>query len=528
MSGWRRPWIPSARDLFAIALSATLLLLSSSPFDVAFLAWFALVPVLLSIMRGSASRAFVVPLATWYLFDFAHASWMLQIEGIHLLNMGLPVVVHAAYFGVFGLSARWFHRRVPQWDPVTFPTIWVAVEYLRFHLGFLSFPWGILAYSQHSVLPVAGLAAYTGIHGVSFLIVTSNTVLARIAESRLASDGRRASRIAIKPVRVGAGVAAVLAGALLISASSRSADVRPRPLRVAFVQTDFRPPPRPGTLRDELFDRYAELTLRAAESAPALIAWPESSVRGRIPSDRSRVRDLGELARKSGAYLLVGSSGQEKSRSGRTSRRAANSAFLVAPDGELVGRYDKLRLLPFNEYLPLRGLLRWPSWIVSDVVDSEPGGERTVFDIGQARFGVLICWENLFPDDFRQTAARGVDFIVSMTNESFIQSPAARQQMLAMNVFRAIENRVAIVRTASTGVSAIIEPSGRIAQRIRDEGGNDVNVHGFLVGEVPLSSQRTFYTRHGEWFAHLSAGVLLAAAVLVQLRGADTGLAGRL
>ena len=109
-------------DLLAIALTAILLLLSSPPFDFAVLAWFALVPVLLVIMRGSARRAFLVPFAAWYVFDFAHASWMLEIEGIHALNMGLPVVVHAAHFGVFGLIVRWFHRRASQWDPVTFQT----------------------------------------------------------------------------------------------------------------------------------------------------------------------------------------------------------------------------------------------------------------------------------------------------------------------------------------------------------------------------------------------------------------------
>ncbi|UCE87004.1 MAG: apolipoprotein N-acyltransferase [Deltaproteobacteria bacterium] len=499
-------------DLLLVALSGTLLLASAPPIDFHWLAWIALVPALLPILRGSALRAFLVPLAAWYLFDVTHARWMLRIEGIHVLNFGLPVVVHAAYFGVFGLIARWFHRRAPQWDPVTFPAAWVVLEYLRFHLGFLSFPWGILGVSQHSVLPVAGVAAITGVHGVSFLLVTSNTVLAGLIDARLPDAGRPLRRAATIPRRLGACAGAALGVMLLAAASSRGPDAPVPTLRVALVQLEARPPARPGVRRDELFERYAELTRRAAASEPELIAWSESSVRGSIPYDRTLARDLANLARTSGAYLLVGSSAQEKAERERRAPRASNSAFLIAPDGSFAGRYDKMRLLPFNEYLPLRGLIRWPSWIVSEVTDAEPGREATRFDMGRARFGVLICWENLFPDAFRRMAAQGVDFMVSMTNEAFIDSAEARHQMLAMNVFRAIENRVAIVRTATTGVSAIIEPSGRVVERIRGDHGDDVNVRGYLVGEVPLVSERTFYTRHGEWFVVACTGLLLIVA----------------
>jgi apolipoprotein N-acyltransferase len=508
-------------DLLRVALSAVLLTLCLPPYDLHLLAWVALVPVLLAIGSGSRLRAFWLPFATCYAFDFAHASWMLGIEGITVLNMGLPVLVHAAYFGGFGLVARALHRRRPQWDPLTFPAAWVVFEYFRFHLGFLSFPWGVLAYSQYTVLPVAGLAAWTGVHGVSFLIVAVNAALVSGIEA--GRRGAGSARRVATGTALAAGAGALVFAALGAATPSGSEAEASRTLRVALVQSDTRSPALPGSAaRDALFRRFSALTRQVAAERPALIAWPESSVRGRLPYDRSLEWELGELARSSGSYLLVGSSGQDKGAPGRQPTRSANSAFLFAPDGQPAGRYDKMLLLPFNEYLPLRGRLRWPDWIVADVTDAVPGDERTIFQAGSARFGVLICWENLFPEAFRRSAAGGVDFMVSMTNEAFIESPAAHYQMLAMNVFRAIENRVAIVRTATTGVSAVVEPSGRITARVRGADGSDVNSAGVLAAEVLLSAERSFYTRHGDWFVAACAAWLAVAGALAFSRRRET------
>lgn len=509
-------------DLLRVALSAALLTLSLPPHDLHLLAWVALVPVLTGIGSGSRLRAFWLLFATCYVFDFAHASWMLGIEGITVLNMAVPVLLHAGYFGGFGLVARALQRRQPRWAPLSFPAAWVVFEYMRFHLGFLSFPWGVLAYSQYAVLPVAGLAAYTGVHGVSFLIVAVNAALAAGIDASRRSPGFARRLPAGIPLALGASVLAAGAFAALAAAlPSGSGSDAPRMLRVALVQSDARSPGDARSLgvagsaaRDAPFERLAALTRQVAASRPALIAWPESSLRGGLPYDRALERDLGSLARAAGSYLLVGSSGRDKRSSGRQRTRSANSAFLFAPDGQPAGRYDKMLLLPFNEYLPLRGRLRWPSWIVGDVTDAVPGAERTIFRAGSARFGVLICWENLFPEAFRRSAARGVDFMVSMTNEAFITSPAAHYQMLAMNVFRAIENRVAIVRTATTGVSAVVDPSGRITARLRDADGSDVNAVGVLTAEVLLSAERSFYTRHGDWFVAACAVGLAAAGAL--------------
>jgi apolipoprotein N-acyltransferase len=186
----------------------------------------------------------------------------------------------------------------------------------------------------------------------------------------------------------------------------------------------------------------------------------------------------------------------------------ANSAFLFSPAGDIVGRYDKMRLLPFDEYVPLRGWIEWPSWIVGPRAgDFEPGRGLSILEAAGSRFGVLICWENLFPDLFRRMASGGAEFMASMTNEAFTDSDAAHAQMLAMNVFRAIENGIAVARTSPTGVTSLIGPTGRVD---RLAGGREPAGAGILVGDVPLSRERTFYTRHGDRFVQALAVVLVA------------------
>jgi apolipoprotein N-acyltransferase len=204
-------------------------------------------------------------------------------------------------------------------------------------------------------------------------------------------------------------------------------------------------------------------------------------------------------------------------------RDFANSEFLVSPEGQVVDRYDKVLLLPFNEYLPLEGKVRWPSWITTLETGFRPGRQYTLFDVEGIPFGAPICWENLFAGHFRRFVQEGARFMVSATNEGFFGPTGAPYQTFAMNVFRAVENRVAVVRAASTGVSAFIEPDGRVAERVSGGEGRDLFVSGTLVRDVPLSEGKTFYTRHGDIFsvgaAAFAAGFLFFAATGGRRRG---------
>jgi apolipoprotein N-acyltransferase len=278
-------------------------------------------------------------------------------------------------------------------------------------------------------------------------------------------------------------------------------------------------------LRKAVFDTYETISLAAAADRPDLIIWPSSSVPGTIPAERAWVDLLGNLARRTGAWLLVGSSGFDKlDPKQRREGRVANSAFLISPEGRIAGRYDKMRLLPFDEYLPLRGILRWPSWIADPrMTDSRPGEQLTVFQVGERHFGALICWENYFPEQSRDLRGRGADFLVSMTNEGFTAEPAAHRQMFAMNVLRAVESGFPVVRTASTGISAIIAPSGWVTGRVQGADGRDTGLAGHLTLALPGARGRTFYHRHGEWLVGVAAVLLAAAAGSALTRREGTG-----
>jgi apolipoprotein N-acyltransferase len=264
--------------------------------------------------------------------------------------------------------------------------------------------------------------------------------------------------------------------------------------------------------RVELVERYRRMSREASATPPDLVVWPEASFPAAIPADAGALRALGAITSELHAPLLLAASGADKSERSRSPRRAAaNSAFLVEPGGRLRGRYDKVRLLPFNEYVPLRGVVPWPDWIAPELVDAVPGREWTRFELDRYRFAVLICWENLFPHDFRR-ASEGADFVVSLTNEAFTRSAVAHRQLLDMNRFRAIESGVWVVRAATTAESALIAPSGDLVARLPGAGADGADAFGALAAGFTPAAEPTLYARLGDWLVALQA-LLLPAAV---------------
>ena len=510
--------------IFLIGLSATLLTLIFIGFELHYLAWIALIPLFIVIKKSGMLKAFLFSMALGFLFNIGIQWWGLKMESFNPLNFSIGATGVAFFYGIFGLFASYFNKKYPRWNILTFPAIWVLLEYLRSHIGFLSWPLGILGYSQYSALPAIQISAFTGVYGVSFFIVTVNTVITEIMCLFLSHSQVKIFHGLSSPISLKTSLS-ILVGSLLVislpflygSLSTAKTESIPA-LKVALIQGNVYWNERywsdkykyDSYYREGIFQKYSSLTLKAANSKPELILWPSSSVPGRIPYEKMRVKMLSSLARETGSSLLIGSSGFDKFITDqKKTRRVANSAFLFSPQGEIIGRYDKMRLLPFDEYLPMRNYVKWPSWIVSNITDAQPGEEMTIFSMKGVKFGVLICWEYMFPDQFREMAIKGVDFMVNMTNEGFTRTPVAHYQMLAMSVFRAVENNVSIARTASTGVSAIIEPDGRIRSKVHDQNLRDVDVEGYLVDEIPLSSKRTFYSRYGDWFIYTLSGIFI-------------------
>jgi apolipoprotein N-acyltransferase len=277
--------------------------------------------------------------------------------------------------------------------------------------------------------------------------------------------------------------------------------------------------------RDENLAKYAGLTRQASQQAPQLIIWPESAVPEDILQNGGLRGKVASLAKEVGTYLLVGTSeygkfeNQELKRKniGKKQIRYYNSMVLFSPQGQVEGRYRKIELVPFGEYIPLKDYVRWPKAIAPVDADFLPGDEFTVFNAGGVTLATMICWEVMYPDLFREFVTRGADFIVSAHNAVWFGESAVTYQYLAVSAILAAQHRRAIAGVGNMGLTVFVDPFGRISNRLRSPDGRELFVEGVLIEDIPVSHEMTFYTRYGEVFAFLQiavCGLLLLFALI--------------
>jgi apolipoprotein N-acyltransferase len=275
------------------------------------------------------------------------------------------------------------------------------------------------------------------------------------------------------------------------------------------VQEDWTRPYFMATLHD-----LTQISLSGYGSAslntphPDLIAWPESPAP--FYTNDPVFRDaLSELARQSDAWVLAGSLGiRSTPQNAERPSEIYNSAALVSPSGEWAGRYDKAHLVPFGEYVPFKDIFSFAGGLTKEVGDFSRGQSRAPLDADGTKLGVFICYESVFPDEVRQFAADGAQVFVNISNDGWYGDSGAYAQHLKQARLRAVENERWLLRATNTGVTASIDPYGRIVARLPRK------VRATLVAPYALSSETTFYTRHGDWFAYLCAIISVAALVV--------------
>lgn len=504
----------SYRDAGLACLSAGLLLLSFPKFDLSILAWVGLVPLLVALEGKSLRRAFFLAYLAGLIAFLGISYWLWAVPDYRVIDGILLCLYLPQYVSVWGLTLNWIRKRTGASLALAAPPLWVTLEYIRSHLSFLSLPWALMGHSQYSHPTLIQISSITGVYGLTYLIVLVNAAIAEVMISL-----RRGPPEPLSPLLVARWFPAslIIAGVLLAATSfyglsvlSRGIDGRR--ITIAAIQGNIPQDTKWNASYQQLIlDRYAGLTHQAAQQRPALIVWPETAVPGDVRHRPELQRKVAEVAIEAKTHLLVGSSEYAKFSDRRFEGRYYNSMFLFEPDGKIAGQYRKIALLPFGEYEPLNNVFHWPKAIVSSVGKFLPGNEYTVFRVGDTSFGAVICWEIIFPDLFREFVKRGARFIVNGTNDAWFYE-AFPYQLLAMSTFRAVENRVPVVRAANTGITAFIDPFGRIEPRLRGPGQKELFVEGFLVGTIALSDERTFYTRFGDLFAFLQ---IAACAVLL-------------
>lgn len=469
---------------------AGLLMAGSFPVpDYALLAWVGLVPLLLVMRKRPFQSGFVAGAVF-----FAVVLYWLNIV---MTTYGhLPLVISllfylflVGYLALFWGGATWVACRLKENKKypfvLTLPVLWVALEFLR---GFLltGFPWATLGYSQQSWLEMVQSADLFGVYGLSYLLILVNVVL---AESLRGLRGKSSHTVPVKAVTVTILVLLLNYG-YGVWCLQQNLDARSGVLQTGLIQ---------GNISQEIkwhpdhqlntFKAYRDLSLQAERAgAKDLIIWPEAAMPFYFQDGGKLAESVSNVPLETGASLLFGSPAY--SREGGE-LRYLNSAFLLSANAQIMGRSDKVHLVPFGEYVPLGKLLPFVDKLVAGIGDYSPG-EITPLEIHGQHMGVLVCYEVIFPELAREYVRQGSDLLINITNDAWFGKSSAPWQHLAMARFRAIENRVWLARAANTGISAFIAPSGRIIAQ------TELSETAFLTGQVGLGARPGLYSHMGD------------------------------
>jgi apolipoprotein N-acyltransferase len=483
---------------FALA-SGVLLCLSFPGFNGSGFAWFALVPMLWAAADSeSGGAAFgwgwlagtsaFCGIFCWILptFQAAGVSSLIGLGAIALLSAYVGL-----YYGALAAASRMFFLRYPEPAALLLSVCaGVSLEWARNFL-FSGFPWGALGYSQWQNPSVLQAARFTGVYGVSALVLLVNLALYRAVRFRKI---RTASLL-------------ILAASVLSAAAAQrtrwTPDSSATPFKIAVLQGNIDQYKKwsPESV-DEILQAYSGLAREAAQDPRTeVILWPESALPGWIPQETPLLRWTQSLVQATGKSHLIGAVTQD----GDDSR---NAAFLFGPDGGILGRYDKIHLVPFGEFVPFESWFK--GWIptLNELGGFSPGPKNRILPAPGAALGVSICYEAIFPEIARAQVRAGAEVLVNLTNDGWYLDTAAPEQHFSMGVLRAVENGRWFIRAANTGISGAVRPDGSIAERTR------LNEKTWFAAEVGRETGSTFYARRGDLFAGACAASALAALLL--------------
>ena len=449
----------------------------------------------------------------YWIYDTMHQYGGLSAP-LAVLALFLFCLYLALYHGLFGLllSLSAGPGRDNRLALVAAPFLWVAVELARERIT--GFPWNLLGTAQVDNISLCRITTWTGVFGISFEIMLVNVAVA--AAFLVPKKNRGALLMA------SLAAATVLQAGRLVGAPTLATDHN-----ALLVQENL---PVDATWTRDTFQRtlheIAELSVSVAiahSSAPLgsnagpvdLIVWPESPAP--FYTGDPLFRDVvSSVARESSAWVVTGAIGTQSVMEGHASR-VFNSAALVSPSGDWSARYDKVHLVPFGEYLPFPRLFAFAGGLTKEVGEFAAGASRGPLRAGDMQLGVSICYESVFPSEVRQFVDHGAQVLVNLSNDGWYGDSGAYAQHLNQTRMRAIENDRWLLSATNTGVTASIDPYGRIVARLpRKE-------RKALVAPYALTSVTTFYTRHGDCFAWLcaiiSAGTLLTRFAVSKMQG---------
>lgn len=542
----------SVRSLYLTALvSSALLYASFFPLNLGFLGWVALVPLFTLIHSTARSRhiylaAFVGGLA----FYIPAIQWMRVAHPAMYATWGVLSLYSSLYFPL----AIWLIRRSDRAGlpiTVTAPAIWVGLEYMRMHFptgfswlettGFqhrIGFGWYFMGYSQHDFVSIIQVADLAGVYGVSFLVVTVNVAIYQWVRSVRETSPR--------PWVPSITAAACIVAALVYGNSRLTHESFENGPRVAILQSNLPQSVKMGDgkfVQLHMYELLKKSMAVASDEFPSLVIWPETTFdldwydvgpgvdpiqtstawQTYMMQSRRVIRQMGGWR----AHQLLGLNGMVHEADGQTWKY--NSALLAKPDGTGGPRYDKMHLVPFGEYVPLRNTFPWMSTFTPYKGDysCKPGEHWTRFPLPVGdktyKFGCIICYEDTDPSLARRYVLDSpegppVDFLVNISNDGWFNGTEEHEQHFAICRFRAIETRRAIVRSVNMGISGIIDSDGRVVVIPGNTWSEAKKKDVVVSGMVPIDHRGSLYAQYGDWLQVICWGMILLAACGVAFR----------
>jgi apolipoprotein N-acyltransferase len=496
------------------------------------IAWIALVPLLLAVLHERAaaqrrylSRSFLVGYLGGIVWYVLNSYWIYRTMHIYA---GVPAagaagilvlysLVLGLYFGLFAWIVAVFRRRFGLIAALCLaPLAWPAVELLAYHLTRV--PWDQLGYAQVDNFWLTRIAPWAGTYGIAAVLVTGNVLFASVFLFRR----RRAAQLLT-------GLSLLFAGTLQLG-TLHAPPKQPTSATALLLQVNLGTTNVPRTQNDTWIadmTRFSAASHTActpyypgvyglthhevipncanAPAHPTMIIWPESPSPF-VDEDPAFRADMGQLARSEDAGVIAGDTAQQYFlRNGKPASATYNSASVFAPNGKHIGRYDKIHLVPFGEYVPYRRLFFWASALVDQIGDFTHGWRRVVFREHGHIYGIFICYESIFSDEVRLFAKNGAQVFVNISDDAWYGDTSAPWQHLNMARMRAIENHRWLLLDTNNGLTCVIDPDGRVTQSIPR------HIFGALAARYGFESNRTFYTEHGDIFAFTCGALTLLA-----------------
>lgn len=490
-------------------LSGVLLVLSFPKFGTGLFAWVALIPLFYALQHAeSMKRGIFLGFITGvvgYVGIIYWIAYVIVLYGHLPLYIGIALMLLLAcylalYVSLFAGLVVYFRDKISLC--LVAPALWVCFEYGKSFI-LTGFPWENLGYSQYLNTYFIQIADVAGVFGLSFLIVLFNTALFCAVYDR----NRKAY---LQLIIVMVMMTAVYAYGMWRLGHIRNAVDRSPGMNVLLVQGNIDQSIKWN--RDFQFDTikiYEYLSLRHLPGDNSLIVWPETALPFRF-QDFSYLRQrIINLSRETNSWMVFGSISSSP-RQGTDDH--FNSAYLLSPSGEVTGRYDKVHLVPYGEYVPLRNVLPFVKGFTAGIGDFASGRAFHPLTMEDQKIGVLICYEGILPRAVRDYKNRSARLLVNITNDAWFGKTSAPYQHFSMTVFRAVETRLFLIRAANTGVSGIVDPAGKVIAA------TNIFTRDAVAGHIKFVDTPTLYSRYGDFIVVFSF-VLLIGCFMISLKG---------